>query len=94
MIANDVGLSAVQIDSLYAALTTDATSNLDLKGWQSRIYEDSDNPLQMIRETVQENQLTQDDLIFQMKLRVWDGPLNRETFHTAMRNLDPSISDV
>jgi len=48
----------------------------------------------MIRETVQENQLTQDDLIFQMKLRVWDGPLNRETFHTAMRNLDPSISDV
>jgi hypothetical protein len=55
MVSNDVGLSAVQIDSLYAALTPDATSSLDLKGWQSRIYEDSDNPLQMIRETVSEN---------------------------------------
>lgn len=29
-----------------------------------------------------------------MKLRVWDNPLNRSTFQTAMRSLDPSISDV
>ena len=64
MVSNDVGLSAVQIDALFAALTPDATSDLDLRGWQSRIYEDSDNPLQMIRETVVENGLTQDDLLF------------------------------
>ena len=48
----------------------------------------------MIRETVCENQLTQDDLLFQMKLRVWDEPLDKPGFHKAMRNLDPSISDV
>ena len=29
-----------------------------------------------------------------MKLRVWDDALDRNSFYTAMRNLDPSISDV
>jgi len=38
--------------------------------------------------------LTQDDLLFQMKLRVWDNALDKVAFHKAMRNLDPSISDV
>lgn len=91
---NDVGLSAVQIDALFSGLTPDAGASLDLKSWQTRIYEDSDNPLQMIRETVSDNQLTQDDLLFQMKLRVWDDALDRQAFYKAMRNLDPSISDV
>ena len=48
----------------------------------------------MIRETVIENGLTQDDLLFQMKLRVWDDALDRQGFFQAMRNLDRSISDV
>lgn len=94
LVQNEVGLSAVQIDALFSALTPAAGASLDLRGWQSRIYEDSDNPLQMIRETVLDNQLTQDDLLFQMKLRVWDNPLDRAAFWKAMRNLDPSISDV
>ena len=62
--------------------------------WQSRVYEDGDNPLQMIRELVLANNLSQDDLLFQMKLRVWDNPLDNQAFHSAMRNLDNSISDV
>lgn len=33
-------------------------------------------------------------MLFQMKLRVWDNPLDRGAFYKAMRNLDPSISDV
>lgn len=94
IVSNEVGLSAVQIDSLFSNLTTDAGASLDIQAWQSRIYEDNDNPLQMIRETVAENELTQDDLLFQMKLRVWDDALDRNTFYKAMRNLDPSISDV
>ena len=94
MVANEVGLSAVQIDALYANMTSDATSPMALRDWQTYIYEDSDNPLQMIRETVLENELTQDDLLFQMKLRVWDNALDKVAFHKAMRNLDPSISDV
>jgi len=41
-----------------------------------------------------QNSLTQDDLLFQMKLRVWDNPLDQVAFHKALRNLDHSISDV
>lgn len=33
MVSNDVGLSAIQIDSLYSNLTPDATSGLDIQGW-------------------------------------------------------------
>lgn len=33
MVSNDVGLSAVQIDALFASLTPDAGSDLDLRGW-------------------------------------------------------------
>jgi hypothetical protein len=94
MSSNDVGLSGVQIDALFSALTPDALSDLDLKMWQSRIYEDGDNPLQMMREVVQANQLTQDDLLFQMKLRAWGNPLDYKGCHAALRNLDQSMSDV
>jgi hypothetical protein len=51
--------------------------DLDLNMWLSRIYEDGDNPLQMIREIVQQHNLTQDDLMFQMKLKLWDEPLTQ-----------------
>jgi len=69
-------------------LNTDQTGNLTLTQWRARVYEDGDNPLQMIREIVQNNGLTADDLLFQMKLRVWDLPLNRAAFLKAARNLD------
>ena len=72
----EVGLPAVQVDALFSSLTTDAQASLSLAMWQSRIYEDGDNPLQMIREVVMQNGLTQDDLLFQMKLRAWDNPLD------------------
>ena len=45
MVSCEVGLSAVQVDALFSALTPDVLSDLDLKMWQSRIYEDGDNPL-------------------------------------------------
>lgn len=64
-----------------------------MNSWQARIYEDGDNPLQMIREIVIKNNLTQDDLLFQMKLRVWSDPLDWISFQQAMRSLDQSISD-
>jgi hypothetical protein len=48
----EVGLSAAQVDALFVSLTSGAGSDLDLNSWQSRIYEDGDNPLQMIREIV------------------------------------------
>ena len=88
MLHNAVGLSAVQIDALFSMLTPDVTATLDFKMWQSRIFEDGDNPLQMIREIVDEHRLTQEDLLFQMKLRVWDDDLDRAAFYKTLRNLD------
>jgi len=41
----EVGLSAAQVDALFVALSSGAGQDLDLNSWQSRIYEDGDNPL-------------------------------------------------
>jgi hypothetical protein len=49
---------------------------LDVDEWKTKIYEDSNNPLQMLREIVSDNNLTPDDLIFKMHLRYWDAPLD------------------
>jgi hypothetical protein len=47
-----------------------------------------------MRETVQQMQLSQDDLLFQMKLRVWDEPMDGKRFLTAIRLLDQTVSDA
>jgi hypothetical protein len=59
-----VGLSAAQTDALFALLVSEASGQLDVNMWLSRIFEDGDNPLQMIREIVSEHKLTQEDLLF------------------------------
>lgn len=60
----EVGLSAAKIDSLYSALVSEANGEVDLNMWLARIYEDGDNPIQMIREIVLRYGLTQEDLLF------------------------------
>jgi Ca2+-binding EF-hand superfamily protein len=47
-----------------------------------------------MRETVKDAQLTQDDLLFQMKLRVWDDPMDGKRFLAAIRLLDQTVSDA
>ena len=69
-------------------LVSEACGELDLNSWLSRIYEDGDNPLQMIREIVSTYNLTQEDLMHQMKLKLWDEPLTQAKILTAIRNLD------
>jgi Ca2+-binding EF-hand superfamily protein len=39
-------------------------------------------------------QLSQDDLLFQMKLRVWDDAMDGKKFLTAIRLLDQTVSDA
>jgi hypothetical protein len=56
--------------------------------WLSRIFEDGDNPIQMVREIVAEHKLTQEDMLYQMKLKAWDNPLTFQQLTTAIRNLD------
>lgn len=50
------------MDGLFNLLVEEG-SFLTLELWQAKIYEDSGNPLQMIREVVAKYGLTQDDLM-------------------------------
>ena len=61
--------------------------------WANKIYDDVHNPLQLIREVVQAQNLDMDDILFQMKLKIWDEPLEYIKFTSCIRRLDPSFSD-
>lgn len=67
---------------------------LDIEEWRTKIYEDSLNPLQMLREIVNNNRLTTDDLLFKMHLRLWDDALDFPALCDALRKLDPSLSET
>jgi len=62
----DFRFSAPEIDGLFKLLDINEDGELDIEEWRSRIYEDSLNPLQMLREVVQTNRITSDDLLFKM----------------------------
>lgn len=47
----------------------------------------------MLREVVTTNNLSPDDLLFKMKLRIWDHPLDFPKLCEALRRLDPSLSE-
>jgi hypothetical protein len=65
-----------------------------MEEWLARVYCDSSNPLQMLREIIQDNKITSDDLLFRMHLRAWDSPLDFPRFAEALRKLDPSLGDA
>lgn len=48
----------------------------------------------MLREVVNNNRLTTDDLLFKMHLRIWDEPLDFPKLCDALRKLDPSLSEI
>lgn len=87
------GFTAPEIDGLFKLLDSNRDGYLEIEEWASRIYEDSQNPLQMLREVVQNNRITSDDLLFKMHLRIWDQPLEFQRLCEAIRKLDPSISE-
>ena len=62
----NLSFSAPEIDGLFYLLDLNQDGELELDEWRSRIYEDSLNPLQMLREVVTNNRLTSDDLLFKM----------------------------
>jgi Ca2+-binding EF-hand superfamily protein len=84
---------APEIDALFSLLDLNEDGELDLDEWKSRIYEDSSNPLQMLREVVISNRLTSDDLLFKMQLRIWDNALDFPQLVSALRKLDPTLSE-
>ena len=93
---NQVGLTAPEIDFLFDTLTGNSKQEIVLKleHWTSRIFDDALNPLQLLRELVQAENLDPDDLLFQLKLKAWDEPLSFDRFYAAIRRLDPSFSDA
>ena len=66
---------------------------LDIEEWKSRIYEDSLNPLQMLREVINNNKITSDDILFRMQLRIWDEPLDFPKLCESLRRIDPTLSE-
>lgn len=85
--------SAPEIDGLFKLLDLNEDGELDIEEWKSRIYEDSLNPLQMLREVVQNNRITSDDLLYKMQLRIWDEPLDFPKLCEALRRVDPTLSE-
>ena len=53
MIINQVGITAPEIDFLYDTLTgQNRAAQISYENWASYIYDDVQNPLQLIRETI------------------------------------------
>ncbi len=67
---------------------------IDLREWSSFIYEDSENPLALLREVIKSSGIDSDDLLHKMGLRIWDDPIDLPTFNRCLRTLDPTLTDV
>lgn len=87
-------ITSPEVESIFRAIDKNRDGLIDLDEWLETVYEDSANPLQLIREIVNEYNLNEDDLLFKMNLRIWDDPLDYTKFAKAMRNLDNSLTDV
>lgn len=87
-------LTSPEIEAVFVAVDENNDGLIDREEWLNKIYEDSGNPLQLLREVVNENNLSSDDLLFRMNLRIWDDPLDFPKFAKALRILDPSLTDV
>ena len=85
--------AAPQVDVLFRILDIKRDNVIDEDEWLAKVYEDVSNPLQLLREVVQSNGLTPEDLLFKMHLRIWDDPLDYNKLCEAIRKLDGTISD-
>ena len=86
-------MTSPEIEAIFVAIDENGDGLIDLTEWCEKIYEDSQNPLQLFREVVNQNHLTSDDLLFKMNLRIWDDPLDFPKFCKALRTLDSSLTD-
>ena len=77
IIASRIGLLQPEIDFLFNIFVWQEVTE---QAWLSRIYDDNQNPLQLIREVVEANEFSYDDVLFQMKLRQWDDALDFNKF--------------
>jgi hypothetical protein len=92
MLSNSAQLTAPEMDFLFKLLSV-GKHEFGLEQWLSKIYDDCINPLQLIRECVQSQDMNVDDILYQMKLKIWDDPLDFNKLEMCLRRLDPSFSD-
>ena len=90
----DLKFTAPEVDVLFKVLDYNNDGELDQDEWLARVYCDSANPLQMLREIIQDNNLTADDLLFKMNLKLWDNPLDSSKLTESLRKLDPSLGEA
>jgi len=81
------------MELLFAYFDHNKDGRIHLEEWNKKIYEDSTNPLAMLREVITENQLSSEELLHKMKLRIWDEPINLRQLKAALNHLDPTITD-
>lgn len=64
IIANQVKLTAPEIDFLFDILSYGIGEEIKYEHWSQRIFDDSTNPLQVIREAIVAENLDPDDVLF------------------------------
>lgn len=63
-----VEFSAPEFECMFKHFDQNRDGRIDLREWSSRIYEDSANPLALIREVIKSTGLDSDDLLHKMGL--------------------------
>lgn len=89
-----VEFTSPEFECMFKYFDQNRDGKIDLREWSARIYEDSANPLALIREIVQSSGIDSDDLLHKMGLRIWDDPIDLTTFNRCMWVLDPTLTDV
>jgi Ca2+-binding EF-hand superfamily protein len=86
-------MTSPEIESIFVSIDENLDGYIDRREWTDKVYEDSDNPLQLFREIVNTNNLSSDDILFKMNLRIWDDALDFNQFSKALRILDSSLTN-
>lgn len=89
-----IEFTAPELDLIFKYFDSNRDGRIDFKEWTAKIYEDSTNPLALIREVITTHRLTSDELLHKMKLRIWDDSLSLSQFNKCMRELDPTLTDA
>jgi Ca2+-binding EF-hand superfamily protein len=91
-------LRVEEIDVLFTAVDLKKDGVVDWEEWQQVLGEEgkgvTDNPMENLRMVVKKYKISADDLMFTMKLRVWDPPLNYTDFKAAFLRLDPTLTET